>query len=68
MAQTVTLPVHVSKGDRIIVDGVIVLVVRREKWSANRVRITFEECGHGMPEDAVNCRHYDALSDRIEVL
>jgi hypothetical protein len=67
VAQTVTLAMHVTKGSRILVDGVIVRVVRRQKWNSQRVKIAIEDCGHGMPTDGIDCRIFRCF-DHVEVL
>lgn len=39
----------VRKGHKVYVNGVLVLVTRREKWNSKRVKIHFQDAGNGLP-------------------
>lgn len=39
----------IRKGQRINVRGIVVLVLRREKWSPGYYRVHYGDCGNGFP-------------------
>lgn len=39
----------IHKGQRINVRGIVVLVLRREKWNSREYRLSYGDCGNGFP-------------------
>jgi hypothetical protein len=63
------------KGDKISVDGVVVVVVKRDKMSTKNVRITLADCGNGLPSVSAAVKdvwgtetsRYFGVKDQVQV-